>query len=88
MFPCIYKQLFGIDCPFCGFQRSVIALLKGDFADSFIFYPPLIPLIISLFFIIYLLITHKSMKAIHIVLIADMVIVIISCLIKNLLYYC
>jgi hypothetical protein len=42
MLPCAYKSFFGIDCPACGFQRSFILLLKGNFAESFIMYPPLL----------------------------------------------
>ncbi len=87
MFPCIYKQLFGFDCPFCGLQRAVIALLRGDVKSSFIYYPPLIPLLISLFLILYLY-RCKSAKAMKVVLIADSVIVFFSCLIKNLMLFC
>jgi hypothetical protein len=42
---CPIKQYLGIDCPGCGFQRSVLALLEGDFAHSFKLYPPTVPLI-------------------------------------------
>ena len=55
MFPCFYKQFFGIDCPACGFQRSLLAALKGDFAGSFFLYPPLLPvLLLFLFLTLYL----------------------------------
>ena len=50
MLPCFYKQTFGLDCPGCGIQRSILSLLKGDFAHSFEFYPPLITLIILFVF--------------------------------------
>lgn len=43
MLPCAYKAIFGIDCPVCGFQRSLLLLLKGDFKSSFLMYPPLLP---------------------------------------------
>lgn len=46
MLPCMYKQLFGIDCPLCGAQRSLAAALKGDFAGSFSLYPPLVPVLV------------------------------------------
>lgn len=42
MLPCAYKSFFGIDCPICGAQRSFLFLLRGDFADSFKMYPPLL----------------------------------------------
>jgi hypothetical protein len=47
LLPCPFKYLTGIDCPGCGFQRSVLALLKGDVHQSFLLYPPTIPLLIT-----------------------------------------
>ena len=46
LIPCPFKYLTGIDCPGCGFQRSVIALLHGDFHESIALYPPTVPLIL------------------------------------------
>jgi len=46
LIPCPFKYLTGIDCPGCGFQRSVIALLQGDLDKSFTLYPPAIPLLL------------------------------------------
>lgn len=43
---CPYKEYLGIDCIGCGLQRAFIALLKGNFIESFFLYPPLITLII------------------------------------------
>ena len=43
---CPFKYLTGIDCPGCGFQRSVLALIQGDFQKSFALYPPAIPVIL------------------------------------------
>ncbi len=42
---CFYKKYFGIECPGCGMQRSFIALLKGDFVESLILFPALLPTI-------------------------------------------
>jgi len=42
---CPIKQHLGIDCPGCGFQRSVLALFEGDLLNSFKLYPPTMPLI-------------------------------------------
>ena len=53
MLPCGIKQLTGFDCPGCGFQRSLLSLLKGDFTQSFEYYPPL-TLIIALMFVLIL----------------------------------
>jgi hypothetical protein len=47
LIPCPFKYLTGIDCPGCGFQRSVIALLKGDFYQSILLYPAAIPFILT-----------------------------------------
>jgi hypothetical protein len=43
---CPFKYLTGIDCPGCGFQRSVLALIQGDLQKSFALYPPAIPLLL------------------------------------------
>jgi uncharacterized protein DUF2752 len=48
LLPCPFKYLTGIDCPGCGFQRSVIALAHGDLKESLDFYPPAIPLLVTL----------------------------------------
>lgn len=42
---CYVKHLTGIDCPGCGLQRSIIALLRGDMAQSWHLYPATIPLL-------------------------------------------
>jgi hypothetical protein len=41
MFPCLSKTLFGVECLGCGFQRSFLLLLNGEFAASFEMYPAL-----------------------------------------------
>ncbi|WP_177217038.1 DUF2752 domain-containing protein [Pedobacter insulae] len=46
LFTCPIKEHFGIDCPGCGFQRSVLAFFQGDLIQSFKLYPPTIPFII------------------------------------------
>ncbi|MDB5086861.1 MAG: hypothetical protein JWR09_855 [Mucilaginibacter sp.] len=46
LIPCPFKYLTGIDCPGCGFQRSVIALIRGDLYKSLALYPATIPLIL------------------------------------------
>ena len=43
---CPFKYFTGLDCPGCGFQRSVIALLHGNVKQSFIVYPPAIPILL------------------------------------------
>ena len=44
MLPCFSKQIFGLECPGCGLQRSVALLLKGDLTGSFLMYPGLFPM--------------------------------------------
>lgn len=48
MMTCPYKAITGIDCPGCGMQRSFIALLKGNFVESFLLYPALLPVMFTL----------------------------------------
>ena len=42
MFPCLSKTLFGIECLGCGFQRSFLMLLEGDYSGSFKMYQALL----------------------------------------------
>ncbi len=44
--PCLFKKYFHFDCPGCGFQRSIIALLKGNITESFLLFPTTIALLI------------------------------------------
>jgi len=46
LIPCPFKYLTGIDCPGCGFQRSILALLQGNLHKSFILYPSAVPLLL------------------------------------------
>jgi len=46
LIPCPFKYLTGIDCPLCGFQRSVLALFQGQLRQSFLLYPPAIPILL------------------------------------------
>ncbi|MFC7524744.1 DUF2752 domain-containing protein [Parapedobacter sp. GCM10030251] len=52
LLPCPFKTLTGIDCPGCGFQRSLLALFNGNWAESYHLYPPTIPLLIVLVYAI------------------------------------
>lgn len=45
--PCFFKSTFGMECPGCGMQRALIALLKGDILLSLQSHPALIPLILT-----------------------------------------
>lgn len=48
LFACPIKAGFGVDCPGCGFQRSFLALIRGDISTSWEFYPALIPFLLTL----------------------------------------
>lgn len=48
MFRCSWKELVGIDCPSCGAQRSFIHLVSGEFKESFVDFPALIPFILTI----------------------------------------
>lgn len=45
LLPCPFKQFSGLDCPGCGIQRSILALMKGDLLMSFKLYPATGPII-------------------------------------------
>ncbi|WP_461789979.1 DUF2752 domain-containing protein [Pedobacter sp.] len=49
---CPFKSLTGLDCPGCGFQRSFIALLKGNLGQSLKFYPATLPFIALLVYML------------------------------------
>lgn len=60
LFSCPFKTQFGIDCPGCGLQRSILSLFRGDLTASFKYYPATIPLIfIVLFTIVHLKVDFK-----------------------------
>jgi len=50
MLTCPSKHFFRIDCPGCGFQRSIIALLEGNFSKSFHLYPATVPILFCFIF--------------------------------------
>jgi hypothetical protein len=69
MLPCISKKITGMDCPGCGIQRSISFLLEGDFEQSFVIYPGLLPIsILFSFLIIDFFINFKSSEKIKLIL--------------------
>ena len=50
--PCLIRQVFHVDCPGCGIQRSFIALLQGHIYDSLRLYPALIPMLLFFVFLV------------------------------------
>ena len=87
--PCLWKHYFDIDCPFCGFQRSVIALLQGDIWKSITLFPALFPLLATgVLFLTYLFFPMaKLKKMLHILLMADLLIMVGSCILKNIIHF-
>lgn len=53
MMPCFFKTFTGKECPGCGIQRSIVALLKGEFVESFLLFPALLPFILTICLIIF-----------------------------------
>lgn len=64
MFACPSKSMTGLDCPGCGMQRSVIALLEGNLWESFTLYPALLPLLITFGLLAVYLFKRKPVLAI------------------------
>ena len=50
MLSCPSKKYLHIECPGCGFQRSCIALLKGDIQNSLQLYPAALHILLLLVF--------------------------------------
>ena len=84
---CFYKTTLGIECPGCGIQRALIALLRGDLIESIKLFPALIPTVAMLI----LLVVHVSYGVINgrkiliSMLILNSVIVFISYIFKMFL---
>ncbi|WP_367183318.1 DUF2752 domain-containing protein [uncultured Aquimarina sp.] len=49
---CPSKQFIRIECLGCGLQRSFILLIKGDFLNSIIMYPALIPMFMMIGYLV------------------------------------
>lgn len=52
MLPCMTKKLLGFDCPGCGFQRSVVHLIKGEFVAAFEMYPAIYAIVFLFAFLL------------------------------------
>ncbi|WP_223266368.1 DUF2752 domain-containing protein [Gelidibacter gilvus] len=84
MFPCLNKQLFGIECLGCGIQRATFLFFKGEFLLAFKMYPAIYTLfLLTLFLIFNLFIKFKYDHTIKMGLIfLNVGIVVISYFIK------
>jgi hypothetical protein len=83
---CRWKEATGMECPGCGFQSSVIALLKGEYAEALHLYPAIYTLLIMLvFFLVNLKFQFpKGNKILQWMMILNLAIIIISYFIKIL----
>lgn len=52
MLPCFSKTFLGIECFGCGFQRSFVFLIHGDFFSAFKMYPAVFTMLILFGFIL------------------------------------
>ena len=84
MQPCLYKEAIGMECPGCGFQRALIAMLKGDIWESIRMFPGLIPMIFLFTFLILHLIFNfkKGADILKYIFIGDMAIIIADYIIR------
>ena len=53
LFPCLNKQLFGVECLGCGIQRATLLFFKGDFMLAFKMYPAIYTLFLLVLFLIF-----------------------------------
>lgn len=54
---CTIKNYTGLDCPGCGGQRAIDALVQGKFKDAF-YYNPLIYFYLGIFIYMYVLLVE------------------------------
>ena len=82
--PCFYKQNLGVECLGCGFQRSLIALLKGNIWESVLLYPGLIPMLGLFAFLVLHLIFHfkKGAVILKYLFLADAIIIVTNYIVK------
>ncbi|MBI3520297.1 MAG: DUF2752 domain-containing protein [Bacteroidetes bacterium] len=86
---CFFKSHFGVECPGCGLQRSLIALLKGDLMESLHYHAALIPFIITLLLLLLQLrIKHvNGGKWVMWAFITTTVITVVQFIIKQLILF-
>lgn len=84
LLPCLNKQMFGVECPGCGIQRSLVLLSKGEFVEAFKMYPAIYTLLLlALFILLNFKMKFKNSRRIIVTLaIINVLIIIISYFIK------
>lgn len=89
MLPCMFKQMFGIDCIGCGIQRSLELILHGEFSEAFAMFPAIYTTLL-LFLSIALFIVdrkHNYQKIVISLAILNAVIMIVSYVYKMRFIY-
>lgn len=84
LLPCPTKYFFGIECPGCGMQRSILELLRGNFVESIKLYPPLIPITLLLVLLIINLKVNSPIlqKVLKYFFIANVAIILVNYIFK------
>lgn len=81
---CRFHEQTNLACPGCGFQRAVVALLKGDLLESITLFPALLPMLIMFSFLglhLVFKLRHGAL-ALKIMYISNVSIILINYIIK------
>ena len=70
-------------CPFCGFQRSIAALLRGDLTTSFLLYPALLPILVSVAGLLLFKEKQRRTRYLRCIVVADALLIIVVAVLKN-----
>ncbi len=87
MLPCIYHKFFGISCPMCGFQRSLLSFFKGEVKESLFLFPPMFYMFFVLIISIITYCKHKTLntKTMKVCFIILVVLLVFNCIYQNCL---
>lgn len=83
---CFYRENFGFECLGCGLQRALVELLRGNFWESFLLFPALVPLLfLFVLYLVYLFFpTGKLLKILRNLFVFDLVLVVVQYFFKLL----
>ena len=70
-------------CPFCGFQRSVASLLRGDLKTSFLIYPALFPMLLSVAGLLLFRTAKQRERYLKWAILIDAILMIMGAALKN-----